>query len=123
MTIFYAFVAFLGFALFQASRSVAEEDGDIPLLYSGNNLFMISSWFIITGLLLPVVMLFIMETWYLAFLYIIVGIVLAMVIGNQFTYNMHVVKRPPFYIPSRVDARPAIIVSIISLVLLVITFM
>lgn len=120
MILLYTFTAFLSFSLFQASKSVAEEDGDIPILYSGSNLFKISAWYFLTGLLIPIVMLFVFETWYLAIVYMIVGIVLSMLVANQFTYKMHVVKSPPFYIPSRVDSRPAFIMSFISVVLLII---
>lgn len=118
MIILYAFAAFLSFSLFQASRNVAEEDGDIPLLYSGNKLVQLSAWFLLTGLLLPVIMLFVNEKWYFAILYSIAGIVISMLLANHFTYNMHVVKRPPFYIPSRVDARPCLVTSLVSVIIL-----
>ena len=38
MYLIYCFIAYLSFSLHNATRNVAEIDGDIPQLYTGNSL-------------------------------------------------------------------------------------
>lgn len=117
MYLLYCFLAFLSLGLHNASKNVAKEDGDIPMIYNSN---IIDIWFFITGILIPAVILFRYSTWYLALIFLIVGILVTMILANQYMYRFHVTKRPPFYIPGRADARPSIIISVISIILLAI---
>lgn len=114
MYLIYCFTAFLSLSLHNASRNVAEEDGDIPPIYANSG---ISFWFLVVGLIMPIVTMFFYTSWYWAIVINIVMIMVSMIIGNYFTYNLYTVKKPPLYIPSRVDARPSIILSLTSLVL------
>ncbi|MNT55841.1 hypothetical protein D3C72_1931100 [compost metagenome] len=79
-------------------------------------------WFLLTGQIIPIVVMLIYSKWYLAVIYIVVGILGTMILANQYMYKYHIVKRPPLYIPSRADVRPSIVISIISLIVLLIFF-
>lgn len=117
MYLLYCFLAFLSLGLHNASKNVANEDGDIPMIYNSN---IIDIWFFITGLLVPAVILFKYSVWYIALIYLIVGLLITMIVANQYMYKFHVIKRPPLFIPGRTDARPSIIISVISIIVLVI---
>lgn len=120
MFIIYCFIAFLSLGLHNASRNVAEQDGDIPFIYSDSNLIKVNLWFLLVGLIIPFITMFFYVLWYWGILINLVMLLGSMIIANYFTYNLHTVKRPPFNIPSRVDVRPSIIVSIISVILFII---
>jgi len=107
-------------SLHNASKNVAKEDGDTPLIYSS---MATDIWFFTTGLIVPAVVLFVYSTWYLALTYLIGGLLMTMILANQYMYKFHVVKKPPLYIPSRADAKPSIIVSVISIILLAIVIL
>ncbi|MEG0407685.1 MAG: hypothetical protein RR623_02315 [Bacilli bacterium] len=110
-------MAFLSLSLHNASKNVAKEDGDIPMIYNSN---IIDVWFFITGLLVPAIILFKYSVWYLALIYLIVGLLITMILANQYMYKFHVIKRPPLFIPGRADARPSIIINVISIIVLTI---
>lgn len=120
MYLAYCFLAFLSFSLYNATRNVAEEDGDIPNIYRGTNTVLLNLWFFLTGLIVPTVTIFLYTKWYWAIIYIVAGLLISMVMANNYVYKYHIVRRPPLYIPSRVDVRLSLITSMISVIMLIV---
>jgi len=120
MFLIYCFLAFLSLSLHNATRNVGEEDGDIPAIYTGSSLMLLNLWFFITGFIIPAIMLFLSTKWYLAIIYMVVGILISMILANNYMYKYHVARRPPLYIPSRVDLRPSLVMNIVSIIFLII---
>ena len=118
MYLAYCFLAFLSLSLHNATRNVAEEDGDIPTIYRGTNTVLLNLWFFLTGLITPTITMFLYTKWYWAITYIVAGLLISMVMANNYVYKYHIVRRPPLYIPSRVDVRLSLITSMISVILL-----
>lgn len=117
MYLAYCFLAFLSLSLHNATRNVAEEDGDIPTIYRGTNTVLLNLWFFLTGLITPTITIFLYTKWYWAITYIVAGLLISMVMANNYVYKYHIVRRPPLYIPSRVDVRLSLITSMISVIL------
>lgn len=120
MYLVYCFLAFLSLSLHNATINVAEEDGDIPIIYRGTNTVLLNLWFFLTGLIAPTVTMFLYTKWYLAIIYIVAGLLISMVMANNYIYKYHIVRRPPLNTPSRVDVRLSIITSMISVILLIV---
>ncbi|SEW49372.1 hypothetical protein SAMN05421841_4149 [Chryseobacterium wanjuense] len=120
MYLAYCFFAFLSLSLHNATRNVAEEDGDIPTIYRGTNTVLLNLWFFLTGLIAPIITMFLYTKWYLAIIYIVAGLLILMVMANNYVYQYHIVRRPPLYIPSRVDVRLSLITSLIGVIFLII---
>ncbi|OCA68456.1 hypothetical protein BBI01_18605 [Chryseobacterium artocarpi] len=113
-------MAFLSLSLHNATRNVAEEDGDIPTIYRGTNTVLLNLWFFLTGLIAPTVTMFLYTKWYWAIIYIVAGLLISIVMANNYIYKYHIVRRPPLNTPSRVDVRLSIITSMISVILLIV---
>lgn len=118
MYLAYCFLAFLSLSLHNATRNVAEEDRDIPTIYRGTNTVLLNLWFFLTGLITPTITMFLYTKWYWAITYIVAGLLISMVMANNYVYKYHIIRRPPLYIPSRVDVRLSLITSMISVILL-----
>lgn len=119
MYLAYCFLAFLSLSLHNATRNVAEEDGDIPTIYRGTNTVLLNLWFFLTGLITPTITMFLYTKWYWAITYIVAGLLISMIMANNYVYKYHIIKRPPLYIPSRVDVRLSLITSMISVILFI----
>lgn len=105
MHLFFCFLGFLSLGLFGNSKKYAEERNDVPMIYY-DHIGKVTTWFFLIGTILPIIILFIYEKWYLAILYSIVGIFVANWISSYYTFN----------VLNRVNVLPPFIVSIIALI-------
>ncbi|MCQ9635055.1 hypothetical protein MP477_08830 [Chryseobacterium sp. WG23] len=120
MSLVYCFLVFLSLSLHNATKNVAEEDGDIPTIYRGTKTVLLNLWFFLTGLIAPTITMFLYSKWYWAIIFIVAGLLISMVMANNYVYKYHIVRRPPLYIPGRVDARLSLITSMISVIMLIV---
>ena len=119
MYLIYCFIAYLSFSLHNATINVAEIDGDIPQLYTGNSLKYLNFWLLLTGQIIPFIIMFFYTEWYWAILINLFLIFITMLIANKYIMEIHVIRKPPLNTPSRVDVRPSLIVNAISIIFLI----
>lgn len=112
MYLIYCLIAVLSYFWFLANYEIAEKEKD----FASINKSLGMAWFGITGLLLPVIVLFYNLKWYMAILYFI-GIVVIMNFLSKLLIGIYDSFFPPTF--SRIDFRPTIVLSLLSIVLLV----
>lgn len=100
MYLVYCFLAFLSLCLFNASKNVGEERGDLLMIHSHSSSTIL---FFIIGALMPFVTMFFYLHWYWAILMNIGLILCSMIVANFFTKNS--------------SAIPSLVIGIISVIL------
>ena len=112
MYLTYCAIAVLSYFWFLANYEIAEKEKD----FASINKSLGMGWFGITGLLLPAIVLFYNLKWYMAILYFI-GIVIIMNFLSKLSIGIYNSMFSPEF--NRIDFKPSIVLSLLSIVLLV----
>ncbi len=113
MYLIYCLVAVLSYFWFITNYEIAEKEKK----FASINKSLGMAWFGITGLILPVIVLFYNLKWYMAIIYFI-GIVLVMTFLSKLLIGIYNSFFPPTF--TRIDFRPTIVLSLLSIILFLI---
>lgn len=86
MHLIFCFLGFLSLGLFIRSKNYTEEQSQVPMVWF-TQIKWVKTWFFFIGTLLPIIIIFSYEVWYFAVLYSIMGIFVANVISEYYTFQ------------------------------------
>lgn len=88
MHLIFSFLGFLSLGLFIRSKNYSKENYEASMIWY-KQIKWVKMWFFLIGILLPITTLFIYELWYVAILYSLIGIFVANVISEYYTFQKY----------------------------------